>query len=1236
MKILGGKKKTENTVDTTAAKETKQEKVHKMKTKKKDKNAANVKGKKKNIDAKAVKAKKEKKIQDIHKMTIIKGIHDDLIDYGSYFGAAIEIPSIEFRFFSPHRRSNSIDIALANVIRSVGPKFSANLVKIERPLMMDGYINTEMEKIEMLKKSFEHGVFNEKELKSRVELICERLEVLNNMNDVELILVPHYYLVLFDSDKRQLENQIRSAISSLKAGEMDPKRLNDKELAVFLRYTNSVDFNERDIDDIEPEKYVDYILPDNLEFRQKNVEVNNIVTHNFRVSKYPLEVGDAWGAGLFDIPGTKVVIKFSQMDHDKSVKAIDRSIGELQSQWSSTGVSSKVIELETHIETLSSLLLMLQNNNESLIAMNMYVTAYDIATTRESKHIIHQPPLSNLPRISGMKKDIKRTFSEAGFRLNDQSFMQLETYVASQVHAYDPFLKSARGVPGSTLAGVFPWIFASLRDKKGVCLGSADGVPTFLDFFRRDNERVNSNMVIVGKSGGGKSYATKSILSNLAADDSKIFVLDPENEYADLASNLNGKFINVANASHGRINPFQVITSLEDDEAEEGMETNSFSEHLQFLEEFFRQILPEVNSDAMEYLNNLINRVYMRKNIDQYTNLNTLKPEDYPTFDNLYDCILEEFQNTQSEYLRNNLRVLMSYVAKFSTGGRNSNMWNGYSTLSTVENFIVFNFQSLLANRNNTIANAQMLLVLKYLDNEIIKNREYNTKYGASRKIIIVIDEAHVFIDSKYPLALDFMYQMAKRIRKYNGMQIVITQNIKDFVGSEELARKSTAIINACQYSFIFSLAPNDMHDLCKLYEKAGGINEVEQEQIMAAPRGRAFVVTGPTSRATMQIETPKPIEQMFSELGYEGRFYANRTEEWEAFLSESRKIRAAEALERLDDEQLDEEFDFLPNFRSGGVEIIEIEEDSFEEKEDDIIVIEEEEEKEAPEEKNKTVRRENATNRALELLHEEGAMARANMNAGLDMGFGGSGMPNNGAFSPAHLQQLGFEALMGEIRRAVKEEIKAEYEGKVPAADKAESKGSDFRSREAVAAMSSSVSYSSEEENNDQSVSLEDNFDDLFDELFSEDFEIDTDDEIFENEKEEDVRESEDTEDNFDEIFDELFSEDFTLEDQDEAEESSEDESAESGEKEDDFFASLWDMDDEEEEGEEEEVGKKYRASHGDEIDLDFIHDLEEELEEEEESESAPTTKSSMNKADKQDLLVYEITLDELLELVD
>ncbi|MBR5229595.1 MAG: ATP-binding protein [Firmicutes bacterium] len=959
----------------------------------------------------SVKKKKERVAIDVRRMTLITGIHDNAIDYGSYLGAAIEIPPVELRFFSDHRRTNAIDHALGNVLRTINPNYSACIVKLERPMVMDEFINSEYDKIETLKRSYERGVFTEEELKSRIELVYDRLEELERINYDNKILIPHYYLVLFESDKRQLENQVSTAMSILRTGEMKPHRLNDKELAVFLRYSNSVDFDEREIEDIGPEDYLDFILPDTLEFRQKTVEVNNIVTHNFRVTQYPLEVGDAWGANLFDIPGTKVVMKFTQMDRDKSIRAIDRSIAELNSQLEKTGVSSKVIELQTHIETLSELLVMLQNDNEALLAMNLYITAYDIAMTRESKHIVDQPPESTLPRVTNMKKDVKRNFTEKGFRLSDQSFLQTEAFIASQIHGYDPFFRQARGVPGSTAAGVFPWIFASLNDEKGVTLGESDGVPAFINFFRRDSERVNSNMVIVGKSGSGKSYATKSILSNLAADDSKIFVLDPENEYTELAANLNGKYINVANASHGRINPFHIITSLEDDEDDgKNSQVNSFAEHLQFLEEFFRQILPDIDSDAMEYLNNIINRVYIKKGIDQYTNLNQLRAEDYPTFDDLYDSILEEFQNTQSEYLKTNLRVLMSYVAKFSTGGRNSSIWNGPSTLSTTENFIVFNFQSLLANRNNTVANAQMLLVLKYLDNEIIKNREYNTKYRANRKIIIVIDEAHVFIDSKFPLALDFMYQMAKRIRKYNGMQIVITQNIKDFVGSEELARKSTAIINACQYSFIFSLAPNDMHDLCTLYEKAGGISEVEQEQIMTAPRGRAFVVTGPTSRTTLQLDTPPSIETMFSEFGYEGIYsMAENQEEWEELIAESKKIREGRAAAAVNIPDGDEsEWDSMTGlYRGHTFEFIELEEEEAADGDggDELVLFEEIEDLEELAEEVRAVR-ENATSRAMDMLHETNTF---------------------GAFSPAHLQQLGFEALVSEIRRTVKAELQAE-----------------------------------------------------------------------------------------------------------------------------------------------------------------------------------------------------------------
>ena len=355
----------------------------------------------------------------------------------------------------------------------------------------------------------------------------------------------------------------------------------------------------------------------------------------------------------------------------------------------------------------------------------------------------------------------------------------------------------------------------------------------------------------------------------MASEDSKIFILDPENEYMELAHTLHGKIINVGNATQGRLNPFHIITSLDDDETDSESLGGSYSTHLQFLEEFFRTILPDVDKEALEYLNSLVERLYTNFNITPETNLSKLTPDDYPIFDDLYDLVLEDFQRNQNEYLRKLLQTLMNYVSKFATGGRNSNIWNGPSTITTDENFSVFNFQSLLANRNTTIANAQMMLVLKYIDNEIIKNRDYNKRFGLKRKVVVVIDEAHVFIDTKYPIALDFMFQLAKRIRKYNGMQIVITQNIKDFVGSEEIARKSTAIINACQYSFIFSLAPNDMDDLCILYEKAGGINEMEQDQIVTAPRGMAFTIMSPTSRSSFMIEVPQTMVDMFDTISF-------------------------------------------------------------------------------------------------------------------------------------------------------------------------------------------------------------------------------------------------------------------------------------------------------------------------------------------------------------------------------
>jgi len=97
-------------------------------------------------------------------------------------------------------------------------------------------------------------------------------------------------------------------------------------------------------------------------------------------------------------------------------------------------------------------------------------------------------------------------------------------------------------------------------------------------------------------------------------------------------------------------------------------------------------------------------------------------------------------------------------------------------------------------------------------------------------------------------------------------MQIIITQNIKDFVGSVEIQRQSTAVINASQYSFIFSLAPNDMNDLVELYRKSGEINEEEQNSIVTAGVGQSFLITGPMSRTMVQIVSYDYVKKLFGE----------------------------------------------------------------------------------------------------------------------------------------------------------------------------------------------------------------------------------------------------------------------------------------------------------------------------------------------------------------------------------
>ena len=781
---------------------------------------------------------------------------DRFISYGSYYAGVLEVKPVLFDLLNEYSQNNVIDIGFGNALRRLDENQVCEIVKINKAMVLDNYAYNENRKYDrLLDQLYEHQM-TQAEVDARTPILEERIAFIEDRNRNNKIYKDYFYLVVLGKELEALENTINGMAASL-ASCLTPvttNRLVGSDLAVFLRANYNREFNERDLETIPFTEYINWATPDKIKFSSARYNIDGNYYRTYAITEYPLQVGNAWGASFFLLDRTKVVMKFQKAPKFDSEKKIDKAIMDMETRLYKTGRSSTRIEISTHLQTLRNLLAELKNNNQQLYDVNTFITCEESA-----------------------RKDVKAVLKQEGFRYSEMFARQIDAFISSGISMRDNIKELQRGIPTYTLAGVFPFVSSELQDENGFYLGDNE-YPVFIDFFRRDPQRVNSNMMIIGKSGSGKSFATKTLLANFAADNTKIFICDPEKEYSKLTDSLKGKLIDVGSSLQGIINPFHVIRALDKDEndikpqneleekEEVEKQDDSFNQHLQFLEQFFRTILEGISSDAFEIINSLILDMYAKFNINENTDLKSLKPEDYPTFDDLYALLQERLKTATEEFTLNNLRVAEAYIRKFAKGGRNSNLWNGPTSIETNENFVCFNFQSLIAGNNDMLTNAQMLLVFKYIENEIINNKDYNKLHNTNRKIIVVVDEAHTFINPKYPIALNFMTAMAKRIRKYGGMQIVITQNINDFVGSEEIKRQSTAVINACQYSLIFSLSPNDVNDLIELYKNSGGINKEERNRIVSASVGQAFIITAPTARTMVQIHPLDYVESIFKD----------------------------------------------------------------------------------------------------------------------------------------------------------------------------------------------------------------------------------------------------------------------------------------------------------------------------------------------------------------------------------
>ena len=112
----------------------------------------------------------------------------------------------------------------------------------------------------------------------------------------------------------------------------------------------------------------------------------------FAIADYPLYVYNAWGARIFNIPNTKVVLHVTLEEKNKAIRRIDRVIGEMQTKQLTSERASETSAADSHRETMEVLLEALQRGNESLLNVTLTVTACNPhlqGSYRPSRSMLH-------------------------------------------------------------------------------------------------------------------------------------------------------------------------------------------------------------------------------------------------------------------------------------------------------------------------------------------------------------------------------------------------------------------------------------------------------------------------------------------------------------------------------------------------------------------------------------------------------------------------------------------------------------------------------------------------------------------------------------------------------------------------------------------------------------------------------------------------------------------------------
>ena len=188
-------------------------------------------------------------------ITPFTGIDGNYIVYGSSYSAVVmSIPSVEFRFYSENRQNSVIDRCLGAILRTSAADEVISMVKLDRPVIYDEFIESERKKLDDLKEAYLNGLLTDEELTTRVGIVYDRIRQLEDFDYKNKVYMPFHYLMFFYKDRNFLQGQIENAIATFASHHIICHQIKEPALAVFLTYNYGMAFDEMDAKSLIPEE----------------------------------------------------------------------------------------------------------------------------------------------------------------------------------------------------------------------------------------------------------------------------------------------------------------------------------------------------------------------------------------------------------------------------------------------------------------------------------------------------------------------------------------------------------------------------------------------------------------------------------------------------------------------------------------------------------------------------------------------------------------------------------------------------------------------------------------------------------------------------------------------------------------------------------------------------------------------------------------------------------------------